>query len=233
MARSRPRFLRASAGRGFTEPSLLQNFAREPFYVGNPQLKPERTTMADLGLVQEMFGRRVRAEVTYFRNTFRDLIVFDGSTFPSTWSNIDRSRARGMETSVTVRPARYVQVTGNYTRLHTRILQTNSFSPYSGVGQELPRGPATPVRRGFPCTPRRWNLMIGGRAMGERQDADWIYGVTRNPGFGTVFVNASYNLTRHVTPYVRIDNLLNERYQEVLGFTALTRSAIGGVRVAW
>jgi vitamin B12 transporter len=186
-----------------------------------------------VGLVQEIFGRRLRAEVTYFRNTFQDLIVFDGSVFPSSWSNIDRSWARGVETSFTLRPARYIQVHGNYTRLHTRITRTNSFSAYSGVGQELPRRPRDSGSAWISIAPRRWNVMLGGRAMGERQDADWIYGVTRNPGFGTMFANASFRLTRNVTPYVRFDNLLNERYQEVLGFTALTRSAIGGVRIAW
>jgi hypothetical protein len=36
-----------------------------------------------------------------------------------------------------------------------------------------------------------------------------------------------------VMPYFRMDNALNERYQEVLGYASLTRSAIGGVRVSW
>ena len=34
-------FLRLSAGRGITEPSLIQNFSRESYAVGNPDLTPE------------------------------------------------------------------------------------------------------------------------------------------------------------------------------------------------
>jgi outer membrane cobalamin receptor len=226
-------FLRVSAGRGFTEPSLLENFAKESYYVGNPNLKPEKTTMFDAGIVQELFNRRVRLEATWFRNSFRDLIVFDSTNFPSTWSNIDRSWARGLETSATIQIAKYVRLSANYTKLYTKITSTNSTNPYTGVGQELPRRPKDSGSAWISVTPRRWSLMVGGRGVGERQDSDYLFGVTRNPGYGTMFVNGSYNLTRHVTPYARIDNLLDEPYEEVLGYTALSRSVMGGIRVAW
>lgn len=226
-------FLRASGGRGYTEPTLLENFARETFYTGNPNLKPEKTSMFDAGIVQELFERRVRLEATYFRNSFQDLIVFDSSKFPSTWSNIDRSWARGLETSATVRLWRFVQLSANYTRLYTRIVNTASKNPYTGIGQQLPRRPKDAGSAWLSFTPRRWTLLIGGRAVGERQDSDFTFGITRNPGYGTMFLSGSYKLNRHLTPYLRLDNLLNERYEEVLGYTALSRSAIGGVRVAW
>ena len=70
-------------------------------------------------------------------------------------------------------------------------------------------------------TPRRWSLLVGGRAVGERQDSDYTFGVTRNPGYGTMFLSGSYTVNKHFTPYLRMDNLLNERYEEVLGYTAL------------
>ena len=226
-------YVRVSGGRGFTEPSLLQNFAREPWYVGNRLLKPEKTDMFDAGLVQELFGRRLRAEVTYFRNSFQDLIVYDGSAYPATWSNIDRSWARGVETSFTLRPMKFVEISGNYTRLSTRIVQTNSFDTYQGVGQELPRRPKHSGSAWVTINPRRFTLMVGGRAVSERQDSDFVYGVTRNPGFGTMFINASYRANRYFMPYFRVDNVLNESYQEVLGYQSLKRTVLGGVRLSW
>ena len=229
----RSTFLRASGGRGFTEPSLLENFANESYYVGNPSLKPEKTTMLDAGIVQELLNRRLRLEATYFRNTFQDLIVFDSTNYPSTWNNIDRSWARGVETSGTVRVWKYVQVAANYTHMRTRITSTVSTNPYTGVGQELPRRPANAGSGWVSFTPGRWSLLVGGRAVSERQDSDYTFGITRNPGYGTMFLSASFTVNKHFTPYLRMDNLLNERYEEVLGYTALSRSAIGGVRVAW
>jgi outer membrane cobalamin receptor len=48
-----------------------------------------------------------------------------------------------------------------------------------------------------------------------------------------VYASASYRATKHVTPVLRIDNLLNARYEEVLGYQALSRSIIGGVRLGF
>jgi hypothetical protein len=40
-------------------------------------------------------------------------------------------------------------------------------------------------------------------------------------------------LSKHFSPFVRADNLLNSRYQEVLGYSSLSRGLRGGVRVEW
>ena len=228
LALARSTYLRVSGGRGITEPSLLQNFARESFYVGNPALRPEKIDSFDAGLAQELFGRRVRGEVTIFRNSFTDLIVFDSSTNPSSWKNIDRSWGRGVETAVTVRPMRYVQASANWTRLYTKITQSGS-----GVGLELPRRPRNSGAAWISIAPRRWTVVAGGRWTGDRRDTDFVFGATRSRPYRTMYFNGSYQLTRHVTPFLRIDNLLNERYMEVLGYTSLTRNAMGGVRVSW
>jgi vitamin B12 transporter len=226
-------YFRVSAGRGITEPSLLQNFAAESFYVGNPHLKPERTNTYEAGIVQELFGRRIRAEAVAFRNSFSGLIVFDFSNFPGTWNNIDRSWARGVETSVTAKLAKNVTVTSAWTRTDTRITSTVSTNPYNGVGEELPRRPKNSGSVVLQVAPRRWTLVAGGRFVGERQDGDFVFNITRNPAYANAFVSASYNLTKNVTPYLRIDNLTNEKYSEVLGYPALSRNAIGGLRVSW
>jgi len=36
-----------------------------------------------------------------------------------------------------------------------------------------------------------------------------------------------------VAPFLRIENLLNSRYQEILGYPALSRSIHGGLRLQW
>ncbi len=90
-------YFRVSGGRGIKEPELIDNFANTSFYVGNPKLKPETTDSFEAGLFREWFSRRVRTEVSWFRNSFKDLIEFDSSVFPSTWVNIDKSWSRGVE----------------------------------------------------------------------------------------------------------------------------------------
>ena len=51
-------YFRLSLARGIKEPALIENFARESFYVGNPALKPEKTDSFEAGLSREWFGKR-------------------------------------------------------------------------------------------------------------------------------------------------------------------------------
>ena len=222
--------LRLSAGRGVTEPSLLQNFARTTFYHGNPALRPEETNSYEAGLVAEWFGRRVRTEVAGFRNSFHNLIAFVGDSF----QNVQASWARGLETSVQTKLARNVSVNASYMRLYTRVTASNT-SPSSptGVGQQLIRRAPNSGSLSLAATPRRWSFLIGGRFMGERHDIDRNFQVSRNPGFENIYASASYEVTKHLTPVLRLDNLLNENYQEAAGYPALSRSVIGGLRVHW
>ena len=221
---------RASAGRGVTEPSLLENFAQSPYFHGNPALRPEATTTYETGLVSEWWGRRVRTEVDLFRSSFHNLIAFVGDS----WQNVEASWARGIETSAQARVAKNILITGSYMRLYTRI--TASTSPESsttGIGEELVRRPRNSGSLSIAVTPKRWSLVLGGRFTGERQDADFTFGTTRNPGYQNIYASASYDFGSHVTPILRIDNLLNERYEEVLGYQALSRGILGGVRIHW
>lgn len=223
-------YLRASAGRGITEPSLYENFLVSDFATGNPALKPETTRSYEAGIVQEWFGRRVRTEVSAFRSSFTDLIAFVGTS----WQNIEASWARGIETSAAVRLPSNIHLDANYMRLYTRITNSTSpDSPITGIGDELVRRPRNSGAVTASWTPRRWSFLVGARFVGERQDADFTFGANRNPGFENVYAGGSFDLNKHVTPVIRIDNLLNEHYEEVLGYPALTRSVMGGVRLRW
>ena len=222
---------RVSAGRGVTEPSLLENYAQEPpYFFGNPALRPETTTTYEAALVSEWWGRRVKTEVAAFRNSFRDLIAFVGDT----WENIEASWARGVETSAQARVGQNILITGSYMRLYTDITaSTTPESSDTGIGEPLVRRPRNSGSFSIAVTPRRWALVVGGSFVGERQDADFIFGVTRNPGYQNIYASASYDIAKHFTPILKVENLLNQRYEEVLGYQALSRGILGGVRIHW
>lgn len=231
----RETFLRLSAGRGITEPSLLQNYARDPWFVGNLALRPEKTAGFEAGLVQAWFDRRLRTEVSLFDNYFRDLIVFVFLPFPdpSTWRNVEAARASGLELSAQARIIPSLMLSGQYTRLRTRITQSSSpNSLFTGLGQELARRPGNSGSLTLAWTPRGFWLQTGAVLMGERQDND-LFGVTRNPGYQSVYAALTVRRFRRWVPYVRVENLLNARYHEVLGYCNLARTLTAGVRLEW
>jgi vitamin B12 transporter len=223
-------FLRFSASRGIKEPSLLENFANEGFYVGNPSLKPETTHSYEAGLSREWLSRRLRTELSVFRNSFHNLIEYDSSVYPGTWQNVNQSWARGAEASAIFRVTHYLALRGAYTKLYTRV--TSSSTP-SQVGQELLRRPRNSGSVSLELTPKRWTIITGGRFVGERQDEDFVFGVNRNPGYQYVFADASYQATKNLMPFFRMQNALDQQYQEVLGYSAFSRIATGGIRITW
>jgi outer membrane receptor protein involved in Fe transport len=150
--------------------------------------------------------------------------------YPGTWQNVDQSWARGAEASAIFRVTRSIAIHGAYTRLYTKITESNTPGQ---VGQELLRRPRNSGSVSMELTPKRWTLIAGGRFVGERQDEDYVFGVNRNPGYQYVFVNASYQATKNLAPFVRIQNALDQQYQEVLGYSALSRTATGGLRITW
>ena len=179
---------------GITEPSLLQNFARDPWFVGNPDLRPEKTTSYEAGIVQEWFGRRLRTEVSAFANSFRDLIVVRVPTLPRlrTWQNIEASRARGLEFAAQAQIAAWAdRERATYTQhvdahhaielaqfaVHRRRAGIAAAAGQFGCGIARSRdAAAVVVRRPARCS---W---ANGRIRSEP-----VFGVTRNPGYQNVY----------------------------------------------
>jgi vitamin B12 transporter len=126
-------------------------------------------------------------------------------------------------------------LSGSYTLLSTRVLRSNTpNSPVTGVGQELIRRPRHSGSVALSLAPRRWFFRMGAILTGERQDMDGVgFGITRSPAYQNVYAVGSFRATRHLSPLLRMDNLLNSRYQEVLGYSAPSRSLRGGIRLEW
>ncbi len=224
-------YFRVSGGRGIKEPELIDNFANTTFYVGNPNLKPETTGSFEAGLFREWFSRRLRTEASWFRNSFTDLIEFDSGVNPGTWINIDKAWTRGVELSSSAKVTRFLSVRGGYTKLFTRVV--NDADP-TQIGLPLVRRPANSGSVSVELTPKRFAFAAGARFVGERQEQDFVfYAITRNPGYVFVFVDGSFKIAKHFTPFFRINNLLNQDYQEVLGYQALSRNGTVGLRINW
>jgi len=230
---TRPKF---NFGLGIKEPSLLESYSTNPYYQGNSDLKPERTRSLETGIEQRLAGNQVRVEVNGFYNYFRnqiDLLTTDVNTFEASYFNIGRSQAWGIEHLVELRPDQPWRVSGGYTWLNTRILESAApFHPVLRAGSRLLR---RPTHSGFVTAGwygSRWNL--GGRAVfvGNRADNDF-YGLNLLDvdGYSRVDVNGSIRIGKQTEFYAVIQNLLNAEYAEALGYPALKLNFRSGVRV--
>jgi len=207
---------RAAFGRGFRAPSLGELYY--PFF-GNPKLSAESNRSYELGYDAAM-GRDGVFSLTYFNTRYRNLITFDPVTFIS--QNIGRVRSDGLELGVTRHVSANVYSELSYTYLHRNEDES--------TGLRLPRRPkhsgslATGYRTGAIDT----NIVI--LHTGERQDSLAIFPFTRttNRAYTTIDANVRYRLSR-ITPFVKVENATNKKYEEVVGYASPTRRVILGI----
>ncbi len=228
--------LRASAGLGIKEPSFLESYGVYSYAKGNPDLKPERSATADVGLEQRLFGSRLRASVTAFHHDYRDQIAYtlvDPASFQGTYVNLAHTRSRGVEAELEARPLHPLRLLGQYTYQQGTILESPSdFDPIYAVGQPLLRRPAHQAAFSAAYTFPRGTLGATVVYVGERADSDFVgLGLTTNAAYTRVDARARLRLVGPLEAVLAADNLTGARYQEVLGYPALGRTVRAGVRV--
>jgi len=235
--------LHGSFGTGIRAPNGFEL----AFNNNNPNLKPERSVSFDVGVEQRLLSDRAVFDATYFYNRFRDQIVVLGGSLTNlssfTSANLGNSRAQGMEISARLRPARAIRVEGGYTLLATSILAVGNagvaLSPFQ-VGQPLIRRPRNSgyvnVSWRHNCFTLNGNGYFRGRVLDlEPNDGTFACALGlpclfTNKGYTVANAGLSYRLPRGVEVYGRINNLLNQRYEESFGYPALRLNFLAGIR---
>jgi outer membrane cobalamin receptor len=231
--------LRASAGRGIKEPTVIQSFSNSPFFLGNPDLQPERARTIDAGIEQRFAGDRARVDLTWFDNRYRDIISLrsDPVTFFAQYFNIGLTRARGAELTADAAPMPALRVRGGYTFLDSEILESTSpttvtFAP----GRWAFRRPRHSGYAGVTVRAGRAAVDINGQFIGRYVDSDFAAlqpPMLENPGHTVWDARVSVALTSALTATATVDNVGNADYMEPLGYPALGRAVRAGIRVAF
>jgi vitamin B12 transporter len=228
--------VKASGGLGIKEPGFFESFGVSTFARGNPDLKPERSRTADLGVEQHLFDDRLRLEATFFHHDYRDQVAYqlvDPTTFEGTYVNLGRTRARGLELAAEAAPRPWLRLTGEYTRLDAEVVVSNdTFNEIYAVGQPLLRRPRNEGSLGAELTSTRASLGATAVFVGRRADSDFVgIGLTENEAYTRVDARARVRLAARVEAFVAGENLLDREYMEALGYPALGRAFRVGVRV--
>jgi len=219
LAASNTRFM-GNWGEGFKAPTLNDLYFNTGWAVGNPDLKPEKSTGYDIG-IEQWFGKRtVRIGGSYFNNRFKNLIAWDWSVFPMTPKNVSRAETKGWEFGLDVKPHRTLLLSASCTVMDTEDEAT---------GNELARRPKNKGSVSATWTPGSadFNLTINkvGRRWNDSDNIDKLKSYTK------VDFAASFDLTKNLSIFGRGENLLNEDYEEVKGYGTAGISYYGGIKV--
>ena len=218
--------LKASAGTGFKAPTLNQLFVSLPAFnfFANPHLQPERSLGFDVGFEQPVWNNRLRFGATYFYNDIHDLID-DNATF-TTLINIGHATTQGAETFVTYAVTPTLDLRADYT--YTLAMDDDT-------GTELERRPKHKASLTASWRPiARLTLAATAIYVGTREDVNFSgTAPTLADPYYLINLSASYQVTPSVAVFARINNLLNEHYEDIVGFLRPGLGVFAGVNVAF
>jgi vitamin B12 transporter len=230
--------LRVAAGSGFKEPTFLENFA-QGFVIGNPDLVPERTRSWEAG-IEQRFGRAT-LRVTYFDQTFQDLIEYNPApAAPDTtnYRNIGLAVADGVEGEVSVVLGRGWSALLRHTYLDTRVLEAGDDASFTPGARLLRRPTAQTALRITASFASRAQVALGVRHTGNRDDLDFgssPFPRVTLPAVTHVDVSAAYQMTLGPALELRlsgrVENLLGDTTREVANYPARGRVVFLGGQV--
>lgn len=214
--------VRANVGTGFRAPTVA-----DLFYPGfsNPDLDPEESFGWDIGFEQPLAGGRLQVGAAWFRNDFDNLIAYSTTSFRP--ENIADARTAGLEASLQWLPTAALSVSGSYTWLATAEDRT--------TGERLLRRPehsgSLSANYRFP----RWaqvdtTLRISGPS-DDKNFTTFPAEDVENDGFVKWDVGVTITPKPWLSLVARVENLLDEEYEEAYGFPALGRVFWGGATV--
>lgn len=217
---------RGSYGTGFRAPSFLDLFGRSAFYVGNPNLTAEAARGWDVGGDYYLADNRGTLSATWFQTDLRDLITFNFAVFPGTVINVGRARTRGLELAGKWTLAGAIEARAAYTYLEAdnltagvRLLRRPRHSGSLDLWHDFGRGFSAGTGLAFTA---------------QREDVDAAtFATIDGENYTVLRVYGAWQITPRVAFKARLENLLNERYEEVNGYPALGFGAFGGVEVKW
>lgn len=257
-SRRGPTRLRVNYGEGIKAPTMIEAFSPNQFFLGNPALKPERSRNFDIGVEQFFWKDRIRVEGIYFVNRFRDQIAFiaDPATFGGPvkladgrmthFINNDRATAQGIELAASWHPKQWLRFDGNYTLLDTNLdaaadvidFATGSLVRNREIGLPPLRRPRHSGSISLSYIGDKFSANLDGVFIGKRRDGDPV-SFSRfdaqgrpifNDGYAKLDLAGAYRFNSYVSMFARIENLLNQDYEEVLGYPAYRLNFSAGMR---
>jgi len=222
---------RAAWGTGVKNPGYYELYGySDGRYIGNPNLRPEKSEGWEVGVEQSFGDNAATIGATWFDSTLKDEIYtsYPAPTFVATPDNRrTESRQHGLEVFLSARPIRQLRFDAAYTYLNAKE---------NGVVEaRRPKHVASFNTTVF-STDERFSGTLTVRYNGRQVDDAYIdpsYVPVRVSLQEYVLVNlsAEYQVKPGISLFGRIENLLDEDYEEVFSYATPGIAGYAGIKV--
>ena len=222
--------LRGAVGTAVKNPTFTERFGFYTNFIGNPNLIPEESTSWELGADQLIMGGDLTLSLTIFDAELENEIdgfVYDPATFAYTSSNINgTSERKGAELSAVGNISESMSLSAAYT-------YTDSTGDDAVREVRRPRHIAS-LNLGWQAA---HNLHLNTNIQFTGEQTDVYFPPFPEPSqvvalsnHTLVNINLNYSATEKFEMYLKLENALNENYEEVFGYQTLGFGASLGLR---
>jgi len=207
-----------------------------PTFIGNAALRPETSRGWEIGLSQTLLDERLVIGATYFNERLKDEIngfVVDPVSFTATAVNLaGRSRRDGVELTGHAVLTSQLELRSSYTWLDATEPDRTAAAEVDEIRRPRHQLAAS---LGWNSPDRRGTLDLHLTHTGEREDDTFLppfYAparVTLDP-YTLLGISGSYRVTPQMTLFGRVENLIDDDYQDVFGFETEGLGAWLGLR---
>ena len=222
--------LRSAVGTAVKNPTFTERFGFYTNFIGNPNLIPEESTSWELGADQLIMDGDLTLSLTIFDAELENEIdgfVYDPATFAYTSSNINgTSERKGAELSAVGNISESMSLAAAYT-------YTDSTGDDAVREVRRPRHIAS-LNLGWQAADKL-HLNTNIQFTGEQTDVYFppfpepsqIVALSNHT---LVNINLNYSATEKLEMYLKLENALNDNYEEVFGYQTLGFGASLGLR---
>jgi len=222
--------LRGAVGTAVKNPTFTERFGFYTNFIGNPNLIPEESTSWELGADQLIMGSALTLSLTIFEAELENEIdgfIYDPATFAYTSSNINgTSERKGAELSAVGNISESMSLSAAYT-------YTDSTGDDAVREVRRPRHIAS-LNLGWQAA---HNLHLNTNIQFTGEQTDVYFPPFPEPSqvvalsnHTLVNINLNYSATDKFEMYLKLENALNENYEEVFGYQTLGFGASLGLR---
>ena len=224
--------LRGAYGTAIKNPTFSERFGFYTNFIGNPNLEPEESTSWELGIDQQLGNLTLSA--TLFDADLENEIdgfVYDPATFGYTSGNKEgQSQRQGVELTAMGGLSDNLSVSAAYT--YTDSVESDGAGGYiDEVRRARHTGSLNLAWQAMD------NLQINTNAQYNGSQTDVFFPPFPTPSqtvtladYTLLNINVNYSASDKVDLYLRLDNLLDEDYEEVFGYQTLGFGASLGLR---
>lgn len=222
--------LRAAAGSGVKNPNANELFGYvDGSYIGNPNLKPERSEGWEAGAEQSVLGDQVTIGATYFQSVLKNEIytTYPAPTYVATPGNrTTDSRQHGVETFLRARLGDAWRVDLAYTHLKARENGVREVRRPDDIGSASLAWRAPGNRGGLTFTVRH----TGQQTDFAYTDPSYVPVTVRLDSYTLGQIAGDWDLGNGFGLFGRVENAFDAKYEQVFSFTNPGTAAYAGVR---